>query len=210
MVKSVTFFSLTKSAAAAVAGALLLAAPFPAPAQGAPAVALQELDAPTREVAERLLRNPFHEAAFKQTRVMKAQGLELNSAGRFKVLPVGGLEWIQTEPFRQRIEMKGTHLVMQVEDDPAEALDMSSNPALYSVADVLRGVMTADLASLSRHFTVHRLEDRGGRWELELVPRGDVLSKVVSRIVLSGRRVLEVVRLFDAAGDVTYMEVDPE
>lgn len=209
MVKPVPFSALIKSAAAVVAASLLLAAPLPASAADDSA-ALKELDAPTREVAERLLRNPLDEATFKQTRVMKAQGLELHSEGRFKVLPDGGLEWIQTEPFRQRIEMKGTHLVMQVEDDPAETLDMSANPALYSVADVLRGVMTADLASLSRHFTVHRLEDRGGRWELELVPRGDVLSKVVSRIVLSGRRVLEVVRLFDAAGDVTYMEVDPE
>lgn len=58
-------------------------------------------------------------------------------------------------------------------------------PALAALRQALLGWLTADAASLEKHFEVE-LDDRDGAWTLILRPRSGDLADELDRLVLSG------------------------
>lgn len=89
----------------------------------------------------------------------------------------------------------------------SESVALSSAPGLKAFVDGFRMILGADRAGIERNFEMAFSGDPNGKWKLDLVPRDASLKKAVSRIELTGEKlVFSSLVVKEANGDVTTTE----
>lgn len=144
-------------------------------------------------------------AEFTQKKFLKGHTRPLISFGSLQLKKNKQVEWIQKEPFKQRILLKNNSIQMQVEDDPIEEVTQENNPKVFGLLSILVSVLSGDLQNIQNHFVVKLVKIEKGQWTIDLKVKDEMLKELFSSILISGNKALESVQILERGGDKTQI-----
>lgn len=143
----------------------------------------------------RLDTSPVLRGAFEQEKIVKGFRNPLRSSGHFTVVRGQGVLWDTRAPFASSITLGPAGL-------PADA----GGGVDGRIGRLLLAMLELDLEVLQQSFAVD-VEEHADGWTLELLPRSDVLAAQLTRLQLSGGRFVQTVRVVDAEGNRTEIQL---
>ena len=138
---------------------------------------------------------------FQQDKTISVLPKPLKSSGEFSYSSVNGLEWNTQQPIPSRLifdkdgirqEMDGK-ILWQVE---------AEQPAVATITRVIVSVLALDWQTLDDYFSISANYD-GGQWQIDLVPKEQVLLQLIASLTVTGNRQLEKMTLYEANKDRT-------
>jgi outer membrane lipoprotein-sorting protein len=180
--------------AALLAVALLL----PAVARASP-VSLPQLMA-------MLARVPARHANFQEDRHIAQLTAPVHDSGTLDYVRPSRLEKHTTAPHDERLVVDGDKLWIVRAGQPTRYLDLSDQPEISSLVDIVRGTLAGDLAALQRSYTVALGGDLES-WQLTLTPDAR-LAGFLRVVHIDGAGTdLHRIEMVQANGDSTQMTI---
>ena len=133
---------------------------------------------------------------FTQQRKITVLPLPLISTGEFSYHHQTGMVWNTLEPIQSKIHI--THLGIQTENSELT----TQTAGLAQIANMLLGIFSGDLTSLSEQFDIEVTGDMT-QWHLYLTPKNELVASQISSIDIRGKETTEAVAIADANGDHT-------
>ena len=160
-----------------------------------------------RDVGQRLAGDAVIRGGFEQHKTVKGFRHPLVSTGDFVVARQRGVVWRTATPFASTlVVMRDRVVAKQADGTVARRLSASEEPAVRTISETLFGVMAADLATLVQRFDITGDSGREG-WRLVLMPRDAGLARWITRLELQGDHFLTAVRMQEASGDATAIQL---
>ncbi len=144
---------------------------------------------------------------FSQRKYLSEIPQPLSSAGEFLLVRDLGVWWHAQTPLDSAVTLTSGGLVQLDAGASAQGRTSLHQPGSEFVASVFFALFALDIDTLARSFDLFMTES-GGRWQLGLRPRDNSLSTWFQQAILSGGGRVEQVRLFEAAGDRTQIDLD--
>lgn len=186
---------------------LLLMAPAARPADPVAVTDAAQLARLTRETARSLAQAQVVRGAFVQQRHLTGLAKPLESDGRFLFARGTGIEWHTEQPFDSQFILTESGMTQRDEGGETLRVSVADQPALTVVARVFFALFALDFDALSQDFTMTGADTKGGPWRLVLKPKTAALGSVFRQAQVSGDATVKSVRLEDANGDVTEIEL---
>lgn len=139
--------------------------------------------------------------SFQQKKFIAVLPQPLHSSGRFHYQRNAGLLWETVEPIASRLVFDDRGIRQSVDGETVWEVD-AQQPAAVTITRVISSVLAADWDTLRQYFSIEGAVEQG-HWQLELSPKDEVLSQVVSAIIINGDSALRVMMLKEANGDRT-------
>lgn len=149
------------------------------------------------EIAARLAKTPITQGEFHQQKHLKVLHKPLVSTGTFTYDQSKGVIWKTLTPV--------VSLLLVNESKLLTGQGEQAVPAAFG--KVFKAMLGGDLAALADGFNVTG-SDRKTSWQLELIPKDDLLKKVISTMLLSGDTELRKLEIREAGGNVTHIAFD--
>jgi hypothetical protein len=160
-----------------------------------------------RDVRQRLAGDAVIRGGFEQRKAVKGFRHPLVSAGDFVVARQRGVVWRTATPFASTLVVTRDRVIAkQADGTVARRLSASEEPAVRTISETLFGVMAADLGTLVQRFDITGDSNREG-WRLVLLPRDAGLARWITRLELAGDHFLAAVRMQEASGDATAIQL---
>ncbi len=160
------------------------------------------------QVRQRLVQTPVVRGTFTQEKTIKGFQHPLRSSGRFVVAQGKGIVWQVQQPFASTLRVTPDSLQsLQADGQVDFQLQAQQEPALRAINSMLFAVMAADVTALAQHFVVQGSLQGSDAWRLTLTPRDKMLGQWLSRIELQGDRFVREVRLLEAQGDASVIQL---
>jgi len=176
-------------------------------ASAAPVTSAAQLAALTRDTARSLARAQAVRGAFVQQRHLAGLSKPLESDGRFLFARGVGIEWHTEKPFDSQFILTSDGMTQRDEGGETLRISVADQPALTVVSRVFFALFALDFDALSQDFTMTGADDRSAHWQLTLAPRTAALRSVFRQAIVMGDSTVKSVRLEDANGDVTQIEL---
>ncbi len=161
-----------------------------------------------QEVSKRLRAKPVFRAKFEQKKKLVALKRPLRSSGEFLFCADRGVCWDTLEPHPILFVLSPRGLFQKVEGEEPVEVKAADQPMVRQMSRVFLSLFSGDEEQLLENFQVFFSGDEKG-WELGLEPRGSVMKKVITRIVLAGRDTIHSLTMIEASGDRTEIEFEP-
>jgi Outer membrane lipoprotein carrier protein LolA len=142
------------------------------------------------QIQARLTRAAITRGAFEQTKQLKVLRKPLVSNGTFIYDKSRGIAWKTLSPVPSLLLISDTRLWTAQGEQPV--------PAAFG--KVFQAMLGADLAQLAAAFEITGAA-RKTSWQVSLVPRDEMLKKVISRMQLSGDHELRLLEIFETNGN---------
>jgi len=176
-------------------------------AAAVPVTSVAQLSKLTRDTARSLAGARAVRGKFVQKRWLAGLTKPLESSGDFLFARDVGIEWHTAQPFDSQFVL--THDTMTQRDEGGEALRVSAadQPALTVVSRVFFALFALDYAALSQDFGMAGIENGKEPWLLRLEPKTVALASVFRQALITGDATVRTVKLDDANGDSTVIEL---
>lgn len=187
---------------------LLAGAPVALPAEPAAVTSAAQLSTLTRDTARSLSHAQAVRGAFVQKRHLAGLAKPLESHGNFLFARGTGIEWHTEKPFDSQFILTPNGMTQRDEGGDTLHVSVADQPALTVVSRVFFALFALDFDALSQDFTMSGSD--GGKaagWQLRLQPRTAALGSVFKQALVTGDATVKSVRLEDANGDVTEIEL---
>jgi outer membrane lipoprotein-sorting protein len=186
---------------------LLAATPLALPAEPVAVTDAAQLSRLTRETARSLSRAQAVRGTFVQRRHLSGLAKPLESGGRFLFARGTGIEWHTVQPFDSQFILTENGMTQRDEGGDTLHVSVADQPALSVVSRVFFALFALDFDALSQDFTMAGTAGKGAPWQLRLTPRTAALGSVFRQALVTGDATVRTVRLEDANGDVTEIEL---
>ena len=150
---------------------------------------------------------------FKQKKFISQLPQPLLSSGRFSLDRTGVLEWQLLQPVQSRLVFDNEGMRQTQNGELVMSID-GQGSGIAMVAKILPAALSADWPVLQQFFSLAIVpisdetnEQPPVRWQLQLLPKEQLLKQVVSRVLLTGRSQVETIILFEANGDRTELAI---
>ncbi|WAK02118.1 outer membrane lipoprotein carrier protein LolA [Methylobacter sp. YRD-M1] len=142
------------------------------------------------QIHDRLTKASITRGAFEQTKQLKVLRKPLISNGTFIYDKSRGIAWKTLSPVPSLLLISDTRLWTEQGEQPV--------PAAFG--KVFQAMLGADLSQLATAFditgTVRKIA-----WQVSLVPKDEMMKKVISRMQLSGDHELRMLEIFESNGN---------
>jgi outer membrane lipoprotein-sorting protein len=186
---------------------LLAVAPLALPAEPVAVTNAAQLSTLTRDTARSLARAQAVRGAFVQKRHLAGLAKPLESDGRFLFARGTGIEWHTEQPFDSQFILTADGMTQRDEGGETLHVSVADQPALTVVSRVFFALFALDFDALSQDFTMAGTDTRGAPWQLRLTPKTAALRSVFRQALVTGDATVKSVRLEDANGDATEIEL---
>jgi outer membrane lipoprotein-sorting protein len=146
-------------------------------------------------ITARLRQAPIKQGLFQQEKHLKFLSKPLISTGIFTYDQNKGVIWKTTTPMPSILLVNDTHLFT---GEGEQALP----PAFGRVFKALLG---GELNRLNESFEIIGKEQKTS-WQLQLMPKDELLKKVISTVVLTGDAELRHLELHELNGNMTHIQ----
>jgi len=153
-------------------------------------------------IGERLSDIGLLRASFQQRKRIQSLSRPLTSTGTFLYARGRGVCWNFETPFPTRYTVTETALVTQTETEPAEITRAENQPRIKKFGALFSAVFTGKIEALEEQFDLRASGDPSA-WTLGLTPKGLLMRKVISHIVIEGGDNVERVGILETNGDLT-------
>jgi outer membrane lipoprotein-sorting protein len=161
----------------------------------------------TRDTARSLSRAQAVRGGFVQQRHLAGLAKPLESDGRFLFARGTGIEWHTERPFDSQFILTGNGMTQRDEGGETLHVSVADQPALTVVSRVFFALFALDFDALSQDFTMAGTDGKDALWQLRLTPKTAALRSVFKLALVTGDATVKSVRLEDANGDVTEIEL---
>jgi outer membrane lipoprotein-sorting protein len=158
---------------------------------------------------QRLRQHDAVRVQFTQYKTLRILKKPLRSDGSLSFLRGRGMVWRVTAPVAATYVLDGRGMREVVTDGTTGATRTAASMQGGAVPDLLPlfdAIFAGNEAELARHFD-YRISGTPQQWRLELVPRDELLARVISRLELDGSDYIDNIVLFDTRGDQTRIEL---
>jgi hypothetical protein len=142
------------------------------------------------QIQARLTKAAITRGAFEQTKQLKVLRKPLISNGTFIYDKSRGIAWKTLSPVPSLLLISDTRLWTAQGEQPV--------PAAFG--KVFQAMLGADLPQLAEAFEITGAA-RKTSWQVSLVPKDEMLKKVISRMRLSGDHELRLLEIFETNGN---------
>jgi hypothetical protein len=150
----------------------------------------------------------FAAAEFRQERHVAALDRPLVSTGNVE-LSSTGFRWRQTHPLQVWLNYDGVSVTEKTFLGDRESSKTVADPIVLNLSRTLFSMMSGDISAIEQSFDIVRgasaQPDSG--WRIDLVPRESAVRDVIPKITLWGSRYLNRVRVEEAMGGYTLIEL---
>ncbi|MGK2942110.1 MAG: outer membrane lipoprotein carrier protein LolA [Immundisolibacter sp.] len=144
---------------------------------------------------------------FGQRKYLSEIPQPLSSAGEFLLVRDLGVWWHAQAPLDSAVTLTHDGLVQLDSGTAAQGRTSLRQPGSQFVASVFFALFALDIDTLARSFDLFMTES-DGHWQLGLRPRDASLAAWFRQATISGSERVEQVRLVEAAGDRTEIDLD--
>lgn len=149
------------------------------------------------EISARLAKTPITQGDFHQQKHLKVLRKPLISTGSFTYHQSKGVIWKTLTPVVSLLLVNESRLLTGQGEQAV--------PAAFG--KVFKAMLGGDLAALTDGFVITGTDQKTS-WQLELVPKDEMLKKIISTMVLSGDTELRDLEIREAGGNVTRITFD--
>jgi hypothetical protein len=149
------------------------------------------------QITTHLVKTEITQGNFQQEKRLKILRKPLQSTGTFTYDQGKGVIWKTLTPVASLLLVNDTHLLT--------AQGELSVPAAFG--KVFKAMLGGDLKQLSDGFSITG-SDQKPAWQLELMPKDELLKKIFSSIALSGDSELRLLEIREAGGNITQIKFD--
>jgi outer membrane lipoprotein-sorting protein len=146
-------------------------------------------------VAERLAQPALLRGEFEQNKTVAGFKKPLVAKER-------GVLWETVQPFPSLLKLTRDEIVASENGAVAFRLNASKEPTVRVINGLMFSLLNGDVKALADIFTIQG-ELSGKSWTLALTPKQAAMSKVMSKIDLSGERYVREITISEANGDLT-------
>lgn len=139
---------------------------------------------------------------FEQTKDIAMLSKPLVSNGNFVLSDKEGLLWLQTTPFPVALILSDQTLRQKMPGQPEQVIYAKDNPMAFYFSDLFLALFHGDADVLTQQFS-YELDGSPEAWTLVLTPTDAPLTKVFSRITLSGSHNIDALTMEELRGDKT-------
>ena len=157
-----------------------------------------------QEVGETLQAIPILRADFEQQKNIRALRRPLRSSGRFLFAKNMGICWRTLEPFENFFIMTPAGMVQRSEDGETFRISADEQPVVHGFVNIFMSLFSGHTDLLEEQFELF-FQGTPTDWTLGLKPRGKIMKKFVTQIVLRGNRHIESLDFLEASGDRTLI-----
>ena len=142
-------------------------------------------------------------AAFEEEKKVAILKRPLRSSGHLIFLPDKGLYRKITHPFGQELLITPDAIYQREPDGKKEKMSLETLPAARGFVETFLTIFSGSWAAFQRHFKVS-FSSNDPVWQLGLIPRHEIMAKLISCIVIEGED-QHIIRLWvqEANGDLT-------
>jgi outer membrane lipoprotein-sorting protein len=144
------------------------------------------------EITARLARMPIAQGDFHQQKHLKVLHKPLNSTGAFTYHRDKGVIWKTLTPVASLLLVNESKLLTGQGEQAV--------PAAFG--KVFKAMLGGDISALTEGFSVTGTDQKSS-WQLELIPKDEMLKKIISAMVLSGDTELRNLEIREAGGNIT-------
>lgn len=154
-------------------------------------------DAVLSEISARLVKTEITQGTFHQQKQLKVLRKPLISTGTFTYHQSKGVIWKILTPVVSLLLVNESRLLTGQGEQAV--------PAAFG--KVFTAMLGGDLAALSDGFVITGTDQKTS-WQLALIPRDEMLKKIISTMVLSGDTELRDLEIRETGGNVTLISFD--
>jgi hypothetical protein len=144
------------------------------------------------EITARLVKTPITQGEFQQEKRLKILRKPLQSTGSFTYHQSKGVIWKTLTPIPSLLLVNEAHLLTGQGEQAVP-------PAF---GKVFKAMLGGDLNQLSEGFLITG-ENKKSVWQCQLIPKDELLKKIISSILLSGDTELRLLELQEVNGNLT-------
>jgi outer membrane lipoprotein-sorting protein len=144
------------------------------------------------EITARLARTPIAQGDFHQQKHLKVLHKPLISTGTFTYHRDKGVIWKTLTPVASLLLVNESKLLTGQGEQAV--------PAAFG--KVFKAMLGGDISALTEGFNVTGTDQKSS-WQLELIPKDEMLKKIISTMVLSGDTELRNLEIREAGGNIT-------
>lgn len=146
------------------------------------------------EISEHLVKAPITQGEFQQQKHLKILQRPLQSTGLFTYHQNKGVIWKTLTPIPSLLLVNESHLLTGQGEQAVP-------PAF---GKVFKAMLGGDLSQLNEDFVIVG-EDKKTEWQLQLVPKDELLKKIIRSILLRGDAELHSLELQEVNGNLTHI-----
>ncbi len=158
------------------------------------------------EICAVLSEKPITRGVFSQGKTIARLNRTLVSGGNFIIHAELGILWETLTPFPSVMAVGRDYVVQSGPNGSAVRIDAAGNETFIRLSETISAVFSGDAQALLGGFEVFFTE-KGGRWELGLIPRESAVRSFASAITMSGDSVIRRVTLYEQNGDSIRYEL---
>ena len=147
------------------------------------------------QITARLTKAEITQGNFQQEKRLKILRRPLLSAGSFTYHQSKGVIWKTLTPIPSLLLVNESHVLTGQGEQTVP-------PAF---GKVFKAMLGGDLNPLSEGFVITG-EDKKPTWQLRLIPKDELLKKLISSIMLSGDNDLRLVEIRETGGNMTRIK----
>jgi outer membrane lipoprotein-sorting protein len=144
------------------------------------------------EITARLARTPIAQGDFHQQKHLKVLHKPLISTGTFTYHRDKGVIWKTLTPVASLLLVNESKLLTGQGEQAV--------PAAFG--KVFKAMLGGDISALTEGFNVTGTDQKSS-WQMELIPKDEMLKKIISTMVLSGDTELRNLEIREAGGNIT-------
>jgi len=144
------------------------------------------------EITARLARTPIAQGDFHQQKHLKVLHKPLISTGTFTYHQNKGVIWKTLTPVASLLLVNESKLLTGQGEQAV--------PAAFG--KVFKAMLGGDISALTEGFNIIGTDQKSS-WQLELIPKDEMLKKIISTMVLSGDTELRNLEIREAGGNIT-------
>ena len=144
------------------------------------------------QITSRLAKAEITQGNFQQEKKLKILRKPLQSTGTFTYHQSKGVIWKTLTPVASLLLVSDTRLLTSQGEQAV--------PAAF--AKVFKAMLGGDLSQLTDGFSITG-SDQEPYWQLKLIPKDELLKKIISSMVLSGDNELRMLEIQEAGGNMT-------
>lgn len=149
------------------------------------------------EISARLIKTPITQGDFHQQKHLKVLRKPLISTGSFTYHQSKGVIWKTLTPVPSILLVNESKLLTGQGEQAV--------PAAFG--KVFKAMLGGDLAELTNGFSITGTNQKTA-WQLELIPKDEMLKKIISTIVLSGDTEVRSLEIREAGGNFTQINFE--
>ena len=160
-----------------------------------------ELEALTNHISQRIVLNEDVDGTFVQHKFIKVLPRPLISRGKFSFSGDEGLDWLTQQPIQSRLMFDDKGIRQEMDGKMLWQIE-AEQPAVAMITRVIVSVLALDWQTLDDYFIISGSYN-DNQWQIELVPKEQVLLQIIESLAVSGDQHLEKMVLFEANEDRT-------